>query len=434
MALPTDIVHHDARDSVDLFNQTNAFANGLDTRVLVLEAAPSGGGGTGINLDGIFVASSDSPQSVKDVADYVCTGTNDQTFINQAIDKAYSSRGLNPPGSAQNRGAVILSGGRFNIGNPGILMKTGVWVRGAGYLTEVRAVSCTATGVFRLAPTYQPTNDGSNHHLCKVSDLWINGNSSSGGTCNALDFDMTGSATSSDPNGTGGYPGVNADSYHLVYNLLVTSFSNGTRHGIYMHSTGTANNRGNVVHDIQMRDCSGNGIWFSAASDSFVYACHVGGSGDTAYRIATGNTKVYGCKSFYSNVTGFYFSSGRGLVTACESQDDVTGFYFDAAPYNATGIVADTARLAGIRVSTSGLVLNGASIFWRSGGRGSWPSGASTVMDKGLHFDGTYTDLNITATITPAGGITIPYDGVTFSPGARSFVRVSDGTTLNSVG
>ena len=378
-------------------------------------APVSGSGGPG-SSGYVLVASNDAPAAVKAYADFICTGTNDQNMINSAIDLAAPLQSRNPdmPAGAKQYGKVVLTGGRFNISSA-ILMRTAVHLSGAGYLTELRSAGCNSAGLIMLA---DPTD-----HLCKITDLYLNGGSGGGGTCSAIDFDMTGSN-----NLTGGYPDVNKDADHLIKDLFIDEFRGTGRHGIYLHATGTANNRGNIIDSIQIRDCTGgNGIYLSAASDSYITNCHVGGSGDAGYRIATGNTKISNCKSFYSVGYGFYFSSGRGVITGCESQDDQVGYMFDGSPYVATGLIADSAGTTAIQVSTDRLVLTGFSIFNRSGG-GTGIQFPTTT--RGLYFDATYADLMIIGQSDNAD-ITTPIQG---TPGARSFMRVSDGTTLVSVG
>jgi len=371
------------------------------------------------------VISNDAPTEWKTAAaadpyTWVCDGTNDETEINLAIDAAspLQSRNAAMPATAKQLGMVQLSGGRFNIGSGGIAMRTAVHLNGAGIAaTEVRAVSCNQVGMIRLA--------AGTDHICHVSNMWLNGNSSSGGTCSAIDFDMsTGSSTS-------GYPDTNADAYHHIHDLFIDEFTaNTSRHGIYLHAGSSPNNknRANMIDRIQIRgnytNAGGVGIYLSAASDSFIMNCHVGEAGTANYRIATGNTKIANCKSFYGNTYGFWFDgSGRGTVTGCESQDDDTGYYFDGAPYTCAALTADTSNVAGMRVSTNDLQLNSFSIFNRSGGR-------YATQTRGLWYDGTYTDLNLTGQIVPTS-ITTPVSG---APGSRSFARYSNGTSLIAVG
>ena len=372
------------------------------------DIAQSGGGSGGSPV--LVVASADAPAAVKAAATHVCDGTNDQAEINAAIDLAapLNARNAGMPVGAQQFGQVVLTGGRFNIASP-ILMRTAVSLRGSGWATELRATSNTGTGTIRL--------NASNDHLTHVQDLWINGNYGSGGTANGIDYDMTGSGS------TSGYPDVNPDSYHYVNNVLITGHGTGSRTGIKMWSSGTANNRGNIITDCQIRNCSGNGIWLTAASDSFVSTCHIGGSGSAGYRIETGNTKITNCKSFYSNGYGFYIASGRHTISNCEAQDDQVGFWLAASNAVYSALVADTCLDDGIVVASAGAVISGFQTFLRGGGR-------YATQTNGLRLTAAHADLSITGRVAPSG-ITNPIVG---SAGARSFVRISDGTTLVATG
>lgn len=372
--------------------------------------ALGGGGGGGGGDAALVVASNDAPTAVKASASYVCNGSDDQVEIQAAIDAAapLQSRNSDMPVGATQLGRVILTGGRFIITAP-IQMRTAVSLMGSGWATELLSSGNTGTGVIRLAAP--------NDHVVHVQDLQLNGNSSSGGTCNGIDFDMTGSGD------TGGYPGVNPDSYHYISNLLVKGFSNGTRTGIKLWASGTANNRGNIITDCQIRDCSANGIWLTASSDSFINTCHIGGSDSAGIRIETGNTKIVNCKTFYSDQYGFYIASGRHTIANCESQDDQVGFWLAGADSVYSALVADTCAADGIVIAANGTVLNGFQSFLRSGGR-------YTTMANGLRYTASQTDLSIVGRVRP-DSITTPISG---TPGARSFVRVSNGTTLVSAG
>jgi hypothetical protein len=313
------------------------------------------------------VLSNDAPADRKAAAasdpyTWVCDGTNDEVQINAAIDAAspLQSRNAGMPAGAAHLGKVVLSGGRFNIGSGGIVMRTAVHLEGAGLAaTELRAVSCNQTGLIRL---------GSNtDHLCHVSDLYMHGMSGSGGTCSAIHFNMTGGAN------TSLYPDSNPDSDHLFENLYIFGFdANTSRHGIYLQGGSGDHNRGNQIKNCQIRsnytNPGGTGVWLNGSSDSYVAECHIGGY-NIGYDIGGGNSKLSANKSFYSNVYGVRITSGRALVSGHESQDDDTGIFLDGVPATCTGLVIDTSNAAGLRVSNDRIQAVGFNIFNRGGGR-----------------------------------------------------------------
>jgi hypothetical protein len=398
-----------AASDVALSNPANGEFLGYNSSIAKWQnTAVSGGGG---ESSFVLVASKDASTAVKAAAAYVCTGTNDEVKINAAIADAAALVAYNSlmPAGTKQMGKVVLTGGRFTI-SAAITMRSAVWLAGSGWLTEVKAVGCNDAGLVTLA--------AATDHLCRVSDMWLNGNSTAGGTCNAVDFDMTSSGN------TSSYPDTNPDSYHMIHDLYVSGFTGGTRHGVYLHSAATANNRGNMIYNLQMRNFSGNGIYLSAASDSFIQNCHIGTVTGTGIYIATGNTKINNCKTFYCDTYGFYLSSGRGVVSGCESQDNATGFMFDGTQWTASALVADTSQTAGIQVSSGQVQLNSISIFLRSGGR-------YTTQTNGLYFDAAYSDCTVVGYVNPSS-ITTPISGSLLAAN-RNFMRVSDGTSMVSV-
>lgn len=335
---------------------------------------------------------------------WVCDGANDGVQAQLAADAAapWQSRNAAMPAGAKQLSKVAFSGGRFNIGAEGIAAHTAVRFEGQGKGTELRAVACNQVGLFRLSSP--------SVHLVEIADMYIYGNSGSGGTCSAIDFDMTSSGNTSN------YPDTNPDSDHLFDNLYIDEFRGTNRHGVYLHSTGTANNRGNMVRNLQIRDCTGgNGVFFDGASDSYIEACHVGGSGDTAYRIAGGNTKMIGNKSFYSNNCGVWVTSGRVLIEGHEAQDDSTGLFLDGVPGTATGLVIDTCDVAGLRLSNDRIQAVGLNVFVRSGGR-------YTTQQRGIWYDGTFTNCAVIGNVENAN-MTTPESGTV--PTGTHFVTIS---------
>jgi hypothetical protein len=393
----------------------DAAADVADNAFALASSGGGGGGGTAAPF-AVQVASNDATTAQKAAADYVCDGTADEVQINSALTDAAALNSRGGPVGAEQRGTVELSGGEFNIANS-ILMWSGTRLKGQGILTRLLANSLTASTGSGTDPAVikKATAD---EHLIKVDNMWLAGNFASGGGCHAIYFEGNGSASRS------GYPDSNPDTDHWFDSLFINGFTTGTRHGIYLStSTGTAVERGSIISNVQMRNCSGDGISIVAASDVRVLGGHIGGSGRYGIRASGGNTEVSGLKCFFCNDTGFYASSGRCIFTHCISQDCSRGFFFDGAPTVASSLMVDTSDVAGIQISSNKVIVDGFQVFVRAGGRYG-------TQAKGLYYDATYADLTVIGQVDPAN-ITAPTSG---AAGARSFVRVSDGSTLISVG
>lgn len=361
----------------------------------------------------VLVASNDMPTSIKNMADYVCDGTADQTEINNAIIDAASLASRSGPTGATQRGKVQLTGGQFSLSGS-ILMRTGVTLAGMGQLTELKAASLsTSTGSGTDAGAIKLYDV--NTHLTHVRDLWLHGNSSSGGSCHGIYYE-----TSSGGDSHSAYPDTNPDPDHFISNLFISQFTTGTRHGIYMNT----DLRGTIINNLQMRGFSGNGIYFNASPDSHISNVHMGTVTDTGFRIAGGNVKLTNCKAFYCDSYGFNITSGRGSLTGCESQDNAIGFNFGTTNILAAGIVADTSSSDNIIIASNRIVINGFTSFCRSGGRYS-------TTTNGITFTGTPTDISAVGVID-ATNVTNKVNG-TYT-GSRNFVRISDGSSLVSQG
>lgn len=365
----------------------------------------------------VLVASTDAPTGVKDRADFVCDGTADQTEINSAIDLAapLQSRNADSPASAQQRGMVLLSGGRFNCSGA-ILMRTGVRLTGMGYLSEIRAVSCNATGLIKLA--------GVNEHGTQVDNLYLYGNYSAGGTCNAIDYDMTGSTNA----GVSTYPATNPDANHQIHDLLIWGFDSGTRSGIKIWCTSTANNRVNRISGVLIRDISQHGIWLQSASDDRLSDIEIGGcTGGSGFYIDTSNCRLTNCKAFYCDGTlgAFYINSDYASLAACEAQESVVGFTI-----NGLGVIgqiqANVCQTDGVVISRSQVRLD-VQVTWKTGLR--W---GSTPTTNGIKFTGSPTDVHVTGHVDATSDVT---NRVVSAPtDAGSILAIAGGGTRVTLG
>lgn len=388
-----DIPSHDTPMTAEFLNDLEAYLTSLTLSLVT---------GTGA----VLVASADAPAAVKAIADYVCDGTADDVQIALAVADAaaLNSRNSLSPVGAKQRGKVQLTGGRFNFANA-VPMYTGVWVQGMGYLTECKAVNNNDPGMFVLA--------NPKAHLVTVSDMYLEGSASSGGTCDAIHFDMTDASPS-----TSGYPDTNPDADHHVFNLWIHQFSSAAgRNGITMTGTGSTNSRGQDIHDCQIRICSGTSVELSGASDSRLRGIHVGGA-LIGFDIASGNIQIDNCKAYFCDTTAFSFTGSRTTAANLECQDSATGFILGSSNGNFANLTVDTFSADGIKIN-SACVLQGFSIYMRGGGR--YATGA-----RGLNIGSAQADLMAYGRIVP-GSITTPVSGTAHA--TQSAGVVLNGTT-----
>lgn len=385
-------------------------------------AVPAGGGGSAFIPGEVCVASNDMPTAVKDsvsaAGGFVCDGTNDQVQINQAIDKAavIQSRNANSPATAESRGMVRLTGGRFNVSDP-VLMRTAVTLKGSGWITELFAASLGADPLIKLATV--------NEHACEVGDLHVYGNWASGGTGHGIDFDMTGSAGSGSPS-VGDYPSTAPDSYHRLYNLYINGFGNGTgRVGIRLYAASTANHRGNWIRDVMLHDV-GTGVLIDGSSDNYLQSIHLGTAAVDGLSLQGGNNYVTNSSFTYCDNYGINMGSGRHTLGVIKLQDNVNGMLMGASTSSIAGMIIDTCQTDGLVISSDDFTIAGLEVMFRTSGRFG-----ATPQTNGIRFSGSRSGLTMLGNVVPSN-IT---NRVTGTAPTNSFIRIGQGSSgLYSVG
>ncbi len=363
-------------------------------------------------LGPITVASNDAPTAVKDSADYTCDGTDDEVQINNALERAAALSSRDGPTLGEQRGTVMLTGGRFEIDAP-ILMRTGTRLTGQGYLTELRANNITSSsGAGSNVAMIKLYDTGT--HLVEVDHMWLNGDWAGGGSsCHGIAFE-TGSGTHST------YPDTNPDANIRIHSMYIYAFTTGTRHGIFLDD----DMRGSDISNIQMRSISGDGVYALGSPDSRMTQVHIGTVDGDGIHIAGGNWELSTCKTFYCDGWGFNITSGRQTLAGCQSQDNASGFNLSANHIAAAALTCDTSSADGIVIDGDFINAVGMTVFVRGGGRYS-------TQTNGIRMTSGSTDCHVTASVDPSN-ITNEYTGTW--GGARNWVRVSDGSSLNTVG
>ncbi len=80
---------------------------------------------TGLNTYDFLIAAHDAPQKYKNMADYICTGTNDETLLYIRIS------------NLTNGGVIRLSPGTYNFGAYLSVRRSGITIIGSGYSTVI---------------------------------------------------------------------------------------------------------------------------------------------------------------------------------------------------------------------------------------------------------------------------------------------------------
>lgn len=403
-------------------------------------AAGGGGGGGGGGFTLVHVISNDAPAAIKALASayvLVCDGANDEVEINQAINIAaplYSKNNASGiDGTSRQLGKVQLSGGTFNI-SAGIYLRTGVWLAGQGWLTELRSVGCNAPGVINLLTEGE--------HVVHVTSLWINLNNS--GTANGIDFDMSDSTNAQ----MGLYPPSNPDAYHLIRDIFITDGENagantdhtsgnedriGIRMWVSLESDG-GQHRGWIIDACQIRRLSGHGISVEGASDGFITSCHIGTIGyddeslvsvnSTGVFIEGANTRLTNVKAFYVQGPGIWIFSGTSgcTIVGCEAQDSLTGVLVQSKWNNFSGLTVDHC-LVGIDIDHDGCVFNGVMVI-------SAAQRFETDMTYGVRIN-TDCHYNMVTGYVAADGITTPV--LNSGSATSNLVKVATGTAIVTI-
>ena len=365
----------------------------------------------------LTVASVNAPESVKDLADYVCDGVADQVQINAALLAATRpADGFGGTGLIE----VRLVGETFNLSDS-VKMPPSVTLAGGGRGTLLQP----PTGSYVDKGAIELYNGDS--HRTTVHSLTI-------GRTNAVTFAWHGIKYIGNPDGDTYEIKSGNDSYQRVYNVGIHLAAG---KGIWAGGAGGANGQREMqLHDITIINPLLEGVHIDGASDSKLNHIVVTGRDGTrpGFLIAGGNTMTSNCKAFFRgnynlapNLTdGFHITSSRCMLLDCEAQDNARyGFNIESASALVEGCYADsnsaqTTGGAGFRIASAGkysvLAVN------RPQNTINQNTGIILSGSPQVHLDA------FVAVETGTGHIT-------GSAGANSFVRVvRAGSTVLSVG
>lgn len=406
---------------VALSNPQNSQFLRYDTSVAKWRNQSFSGGSTGGPSGPVTVASSDSPQEVKDACEFVCTGTNDQTIINQALLRA--SRPADGFGG-EGRIGVCLVGPNFYIGNnnsTSITMYPSTHLFGLGPGTLLQP-QFTTPGIDR--GVIQLLNADTAHVF--VSDLTI-------ARPNSVTWEGHGIKFTGQGEGSAYEIKSGKDPFNRIENVWI-GFAKGK--GAWLTGSTGGSRESQIFHCV-FWNCDEQGLLIDGSSDSQISDCRAnGGNGFPRFELGGGNTKMANCKAYFSgngttNGDGFLISSSRCEIANCAAQDNGRwGFRFTGGDVTASGLVADSnsrtqADGGGFSIGADG-VYEGLHAFDRG-------QTTSSLQDRCFVFSGTPQ-----VYLTGRGkfwNTSTSTNYVVGSPGANSYARiVRESSTLYTVG
>jgi hypothetical protein len=245
----------------------------------------------------LVVAASNATTKVKDGADYVCTGTADQTIINSAISTLPTTGGT-----------IFFSAGTFNVTGPITVTSSNVTLEGTGVSTEFNVTAGT-----NISSVISVTGTGTVE--VKLRKFFIQG-------------------SYGDTNGDGiliDTPWSTTDTQHVLEDVYITNCPN---NGV--HISTSADTRVLLFSRVHVKNCKGNGFYmaYPSCTDSVFDSCIADTIGLSGFYVGGANCNYISCKAFYCGNTGsgygFQVIGYNNYFTRCEAQDNYqSGFYGD---------------------------------------------------------------------------------------------------------
>ena len=263
----------------------------------------------------VLIAASNAPQDLKDIADFVCSGTDDQVQINQAINELIPNR-------SDLGGTVQLSPGTFFISDK-IRMRPRVSLIGSGRATILKAMSewQSHNDPSLTGGVIEPNDLGIDK--VHVASLAIDGNRKN---IHGIFFNITQQLFDD------GSPDA-ANAFTDLY--IYRPGQDGIRF------TGTRM-RGSQLSRIRVWDAGGYGYHLDNP-DSFYSQLETGSSGKSGFFIDKANSRFTNCKAWFSEGHGFEIVGARNQFAACESQDNrMHGYSIEAGQVSFTSCHADS--------------------------------------------------------------------------------------------
>ena len=387
----------------------------------------------------ILVAANDSSTADKAAADYVTTGTSDQTIINSALTAA------DPAGSGRKTGKVYLFAGTYTI-TDSINMPDKTTLSGTGYASLIKFGN--VNGLTKNMITNTNTAGGASAATgIVIRDLRLDGDKATNTTGTQYGIYLNNVGDSA--NGIEGALVTNTWVTNLLTRGISTNSSNyvqivnnlvygGGNVGIY--ANGSRNNiSGNNVHDNAAQGIMINGVLYSVINSNMVHTNGTGGgagsssaglslSGNSSSNTINSNNFRNNGGSSYNNSIYFTSSTSNTITSntftdancstncyainvsdAASTGNFIAGNNLDTNSINAT---AGSNPILGGQSNSAGLLTlqgNGTSVLSNDTSAASINSGNITI-----------TTGNATGTTSNSGAISIDVGTATQTTGAIS--------------
>jgi parallel beta-helix repeat protein len=352
--------------------------------------------------EAILVAANNSTQAEKDAADYVATGTGDESTINTALTAA------DPAGSGRKTGKVYLFAGTYNL-TAAISVPNNTTLAGSGNATVI-TVPSSQNGSYNMISAASTT---------VIRDLKVDGNKAgqTSGTMQgvylASNSTVSGVTITNIYGATGSGIKISGKNNTVSGNTL----TNNSYAGVY--DFGGSTNGLNIITD---NTVTGNAYGISVIAPSDIISNNVVSGGTAGILISTYSKNIVTNNTVESNTYGVYLISGASnnivKLNSINNNGDGTstnnGIYLSAADSNTItdNNITDTSCTAScyaINISNAG-------------------SDTNYLGGNTFTGDGTYT-----ATINDAGTGTI-YAGQSMTQGGLDIrFRQANSTTAFNI-
>ena len=268
----------------------------------------------------IFVAAVDAPDILKQVAHFVCDGTDDQVEINAALAM------LGTVG-----GQVQLSAGTFQCSGP-VQMRPRTALVGQG-----RATVLLAQGTWNaydgtvLGAVIEPLNSGVDR--TQIAHLSIDGNRyNDGADVQGIYYNITDNSNFI----------ITPDAVHRFHDLSIVKT---LRHAVHLKGSEM---RGNQLSRIRVFTAGKPGEteahgFYLECPDLFVEGCDAGGCSGYGFSVQGANHHYSNCKAWYADLSGWRIQAVRGVYSTCVAQDNRQhGFHISAGPNSLSACHADS--------------------------------------------------------------------------------------------